>query len=110
MDYTRTKEVIDVIEIGQFQEIHGSEYPKLAEQCESGYYKDVAAVAQYLRSGESVAESPGILRDVLTGARIPERLSYLTDGKYAWRSDLAYYVEKYNLRLPEDFLNSINIH
>ena len=27
----------------------------------------------------------------------------MTDGEYSWLSDLAYYVEKYNLRLPEEF-------
>lgn len=29
------------------------------------------------------------------------------DGEYAWRSDIIYYVEKYNMRLEEDFVNKV---
>lgn len=28
----------------------------------------------------------------------------LEDDKYAWRSDLIYYFEKYNLKLDDDFI------
>ena len=39
----------------------------------------------------------------ITGKTINEELTFMTDGKYEWRSDIAYYVEKYNLRLSKDF-------
>ena len=31
----------------------------------------------------------------------------MNDGIYSWSNDLAYYVEKYNLRLPADFVNHV---
>jgi hypothetical protein len=34
----------------------------------------------------------------------------LTDGQYAWPSDLAYYVERYHVRLPDDFVSVIAAH
>ena len=44
------------------------------------------------------------IRDsIFTGKTINEELTFMTDGKYEWRSDIAYYVEKYNLRLSKDF-------
>jgi hypothetical protein len=31
----------------------------------------------------------------------------LTDGEWLWRDDLAHYVERHHVRLPEDFLESV---
>jgi len=31
----------------------------------------------------------------------------MSDGKYQWRSDIIYYVEKYDLELPEEFVNYV---
>ena len=31
----------------------------------------------------------------------------MTDGKYAWRSDVIYYVEKYNMSLLNDFIKHV---
>lgn len=95
--------------IGQFREIYGKEYLPLAEQCAQDFYRDAKAVAKYLRSGDVVAVAAGYSNDVLTGERIPGKLTFLTKDGYAWRSDIAYYVEKYGLKLPKRFLDQIGI-
>lgn len=45
--------------------------------------------------------------DVFTGDPIPIRDNTRTDGVYSWGEDLAYYVDQYNLRLPEEFVQHI---
>jgi hypothetical protein len=47
----------------------------------------------------------GYVDDVLDSESTVPLLAHLfTDGEYLWRVDLAYYVEKYHLQLPDDFL------
>jgi hypothetical protein len=62
-------------------------------------------LAAYLRSRACVAVAAGLARDVLGPANgIIGTLAILTDGVYAWPSDLAYYVEKHHLELPSEFV------
>ncbi len=58
----------------------------------------------YLRSGKEIGACPAIVKDEITGEHLGGDLLLLTDGTYEWMSDIAYYFEKYNLRLPEDFV------
>lgn len=64
-------------------------------------------VLDYLKQGTIIAGCPGILRDVFTGERIPGCWSVYTDGVYEWESDIIYYYETYNLRLPSDFMEYV---
>jgi hypothetical protein len=61
-----------------------------------------------LCSGHLFIASPGIARDILdkNDTTIGE-INILTDGEWAWPSDLAYYVEKYHARIPEEMLRSM---
>ncbi len=53
-------------------------------------------ILAYLRSGTLFVVAPGISRGYLSAGReIIGALVLLTDGKFIWPSDLAYYVEKY---------------
>lgn len=63
-------------------------------------------IVSYLKNnGEATAATAGVSKDRLTQERIKgERgLVHYTDGVFTWISDLAYHVEKYNLRLPKEF-------
>ncbi|MEE1930954.1 hypothetical protein V1J52_22710 [Streptomyces sp. TRM 70351] len=33
--------------------------------------------------------------------------SIVTDGEWVWRRDLGFYVRRYHVRLPEEFLNRV---
>ncbi|RAO23685.1 hypothetical protein ONO86_01996 [Micromonospora noduli] len=61
--------------------------------------------AEYLKNGSVVAAASGYVFDELAPDR-PEiaPLSILTDGEWSWPSDLSYYVQKYQVGLPEEFL------
>lgn len=46
-------------------------------------------------------------KDVIAGTVIPGTDVGRNDGEYTWWTSLAYYVEKYNLRLPNEFEQKI---
>lgn len=59
----------------------------------------------YLKSGIILIACTGIVRDVLDAANdIIGSPHILTDGVWAWPADLPYYVEKYHVKIPDDFV------
>jgi hypothetical protein len=62
-------------------------------------------VIAYLRNGLCLGARGGYVNDVFDATcKAPLVAHTYTDGTYFWRLDLAHYVGKYHLRLPEDFL------
>ncbi|WP_157855875.1 hypothetical protein [Streptomyces aureocirculatus] len=62
-------------------------------------------VRRYLHSGHPVLDVMESTTDVIGQAfHVPGGSSILTDGSFAWRVDLASYVEHYSIALPSDFL------
>ena len=60
-------------------------------------------IIRYLKNGTEDMVSMRIPKDVFTNKVIQGGMIGLNDGKYSWWNTLAYYVENYNLRLPEEF-------
>ncbi|MDE6724042.1 MAG: hypothetical protein K2J79_00400, partial [Ruminiclostridium sp.] len=76
-------------------------------------YEGKDKIVSYLRNkGRATLASTGVACDRLTNERIKGEFQfvYYTDGKYSWCSDLAYHVEKYNLRLPKEFEDYVLNH
>lgn len=63
-------------------------------------------IAEYLDSGLCLFARGGWVEDVLDPAGSTQMYAGggMTDGTYFWSSTLSYYVRKYHLRLPADFL------
>ncbi len=51
--------------------------------------------------------STGYGKDLITGDIISGTCEGMDDGEYAWMSTLPYYVEKYNISLPETFVKKV---
>lgn len=82
----------------------GMGLPSMKESFQPEGYSGQEMIIRYLRQeGEDNMACPGVLTDIFTGERIPGEMTHKADGVYSWTSSLAYYVEKYNLRLPEHF-------
>jgi len=65
-------------------------------------------ILNYLRSGEGLIVVAGIVRDPLDPKRpIIGSPHILTDGIWAWTADVSFYVEKYNLHVPEEFVEEM---
>jgi len=79
--------------------------PSLKDAARDVAEYDVEAVARYLRVAPMLAAAPGIVRDVFDpDASAVMTLSIKTDGVYEWPMPLAYYVSRYKLALPAEFL------
>ncbi len=63
-------------------------------------------VAFYLVQGQPVRHTMERRDDVLDGERIYLSGGLLTDGEWYWRCDLAHYVLKYGMTMPESFLEN----
>lgn len=85
---------------------NGSIYNFLVSKEQVNYSKDL--VLRYLEKGRKEATCPKIIFDILTNKMISTHFTIITDGEYVWKSNLAYYIDKYNLYLPDDFINKIN--
>lgn len=99
--------------IGFFRELrHGKkDGPSLRESVRESGALDEAKVVSYLQAGKVLMAAPGIVRDVLDPeGGIIGSLSILTDGVYAWPSDLAHYVKRYHALLPEEFIAHVMSH
>lgn len=69
--------------------------------------KEKSKVIEYMKKSKVIAVAPAIVRDIINpNNKIPE-LFLMTDGKYEWRSDVIYYVEKYDMELPEEFIEYV---
>lgn len=93
--------------VGFFRELrHGQpEGPSLRGSVAAEPHPEEDRIVAYLRQGAVVAVSGVMAHDVLDGDQKPIAvLATLTDGTWLWPSDLAYYVETYHARLPDDLL------
>ncbi|WP_231493981.1 hypothetical protein [Nocardiopsis sp. CNT312] len=63
-------------------------------------------IAHYLDRGSVVVAATRILHDILDEGRSPIcSLHILTDGVWLWPSGLPFYVRRYNVRVPHDFIS-----
>ena len=95
-------------EIGTFYELSGNKYPKFTAF--EMRPQDKAKVLHYLEEADHIAESPSMAVDVFTKERLSKAIALQADDKYIWRSDISYYFDKYNLKLPDEFINYVLKH
>ncbi|MEV4659512.1 hypothetical protein [Micromonospora sp. NPDC049301] len=94
-------------DVGYFKELpHGYEDGPSLHRVRGELAENlVSSTARYLKDGPVVAAAAGYAFDELDPNRPAiAPLSIQTDGEWSWPSDLSYYVEKYRVGLPEEFL------
>ena len=68
----------------------------------------ISDICHYLDSGIELVVSPGIVDDIIKPERgVAGTSSTFTDGEWFWPGDLSYYVRNYNLKLPDEFLKTM---
>ncbi len=70
-------------------------------------YPDKEAIIQYLKKGTVDIAASGSAIDAITGEKIKGEYVGMNDGTYHWWSTTVYYVERYGLRLPENFVRHV---
>ena len=94
--------------IGLIKEIYKrDDLPSVKDLIEECELEDKAYILRYLQSCPVIAVAPGRVVDAITGGPIKGELKMHSDGEYAWRSDVIYYFERYNLKLDDAFLAKI---
>ena len=94
-----------MIILNKFDEFgRGMGFPSMQEFFQSEKYENQDKIVDYLKTGKPVMVQTAYARDVFTGALLGYEKVFFIDGVFAWSNDLAYYVEKYNLKLPDTFM------
>lgn len=96
--------------VGYFKELHHGDPngPSLREAVRAKAAPAEDRLAAYLKQGGVLATTGSTVSDVLSDDDAPiARLEILTDGEWNWPADLAYYVERYHVRLPEEFVEHV---
>ncbi len=98
-----------MIYIGKYRELYPDEqeYPYMKDNFEAKPYEGKDKIIYYLKHGKEDMRRPEIPKDIFTGEHIGTVMTGRNDGEYTWWDTLAYYVEKYNLRLPKEFEKKI---
>lgn len=97
-----------MIYIGKYEELNpGRGYPSMKDFFCDAPYTGQAKIIHYLKHAKEDMVSTKIPKDVFTGETIPMDNLGMNDGEYTWFTTLAYYVEKYNLKLPKEFEDKI---
>lgn len=95
---------------GYFKEMpHGtSTCPSIKDYIGKEDLSMVEKICTYLTSGIAIAVTPGIVNDVIDPDKgVAGTPSALTDGTWVWPGDLAYYVKNYRLKLPDEFVKTM---
>ena len=84
----------------QFEEISpGKGCPSVRESFCDYPFEGQDTIIDYFDHGRIILVSTGFVTDKLKGEIVPDILCLMTDGEYTWSSDLAHYVDRYNMWL-----------
>jgi hypothetical protein len=71
-------------------------------------HPDAERIQRYLSSGVPLLGGSGVTRDVLSPTKeVVGPMMLVTDGEWIWPADLAFYVRKYNVALPEELVEAM---
>lgn len=92
------------IEIGMTREIYKDDkYPSIKDLINKPI-NEKEKIIEYMKQSKIKAVAPAIITDLINPDIRFAELYFMTDSKYAWRSDVIYYLDKYDMELPEDFI------
>ncbi len=92
--------------LSNYKEFGGNVNDSIIEHFFSEKYDNQNIIHDFLLNNGDEIGTSGLVNDVVTGEPIGTRVTKKSDD-FVWGNDLAYYVEKYNYRPPEKFINYI---
>lgn len=99
--------------LGFYREFYpgtGSSLPSIHDEVRPTGVAEESAIVEYLRAGNMIAAVMEGMADVIDGELFRGSSgcsSLLTDGVWLWRQDLAHYVERHHVPVPDDFLRFV---
>jgi hypothetical protein len=93
-------------QVGLFREIFPGEqsFPSMIPFLGTVPQEDEALITAYLKNGRGTEASSRIVVDAFDVSKKIGLLAIQTDDVWNWPNVLAYYVETYHCRLPEEFV------
>lgn len=93
-----------MISLIQYEEFgKGMGLPSMRDSFQKEKYEGQNKIIEYLKNGKQTMVAVGKPIDFFTGEQLTTSKVFMNDGKFSWINTLAYYVEHYNLRLPQEF-------
>lgn len=96
-----------MVVIGLYSMKDGDGLPNIQDLISPVEIKEKEKIVSYLNNAKVDAACAGTLYDPITGEKIRREWLLFTDGEYIWHSYVPYLVEKYNMRLPEQFIEHV---
>ena len=96
-----------MINLTKYKEFGYDDAPSMREFFSSKPYTFQKEVIKYMESCQIDCVRTRLPKDAFTGEFMHIEEYIQSDEKYIWTSPLIYYVKKYNLRLPEDFVQHV---
>ena len=95
-----------LLRAGFFRELHHGDAmgPSIGDARHALAAKAARDVATYLKGGSVLAATGQTTTDFFDATKTAGPLEVRTDGRWLWPADLAYYVERYAVDLPTEFL------
>ena len=82
--------------------------PSIRDNVGQAPLPDADRVVAYLNAGHDLIAMMDVQDDFFDSSRqVLGGSSVRTDGEWLWRDDLSYYVRRHDVRIPDDFLESI---
>jgi hypothetical protein len=92
--------------IFDFKEFGGNKDKSIVDCFQKEPYAEKQAVLNYLKTAGKEKCTCGLVKDIVTGEVHGTSLLY-KDDKFSWITDIIYYIEKYNFRPDEKFIEHV---
>lgn len=93
--------------IGQIREVYKDDKYSSIKDFINKPIKEKKKVVDYMKKCKVEAVAPAIVIDLINPEIRFAELCMMTDGIYAWRFVVIYYVERYDMELPEEFVEHV---
>ena len=78
-------------------------FPSIKDYLQKEPYKSKEVILKHLHNGNIHMVTASRIVDTISGETTNIELVFMDDGKYSWSSAVPYYVDQYNLKLPQEF-------
>jgi hypothetical protein len=97
--------------VGAFSELwprwRGVELPSIRDAVSDRPEPDEDELAEYLRGGQKLMVFMGVTEDLFGSGEQFFGHNIMTDGSWVWRESMCFYVRRYHVRLPSEFVEAV---
>lgn len=96
-----------MVTIGYYKEIYRNAQESLLDHMSNTPHPHKDELLAYLNNFDACAAMPMIATDAVDEKTIIGTPCEYNDGKFRWRSQIVYYFKKYNVELPQEFIDAV---